>query len=57
MYRIVETSYCTLETNITMYVDHTSIKNKNKHKMYIHSGTKGSMTPLVYQWIKAELGA
>ena len=28
MYRIVESLYCTLETNITLYVNYTSVKIK-----------------------------
>ena len=30
MYRIVESLYCTPETNITLYVNHTGIKVKIK---------------------------
>ena len=30
MYRIVESLYCTPETNITLYVNYTGIKIKNK---------------------------
>lgn len=36
MYRIFESSYCTLEANIVMYVNHTSMKKKKELPSTFH---------------------
>ena len=41
MYRFVESLYCTSETNITLYVNYTGIKNKSlktKKKLSVNNG-------------------